>query len=236
MIEIRGLRKRFGAIPALQGIDVLINSGQVTVIAGPNGSGKTTLIKTILGLVKPDSGEIRLNGAILNGDHKYRSVIGYMPQMGHFPENLRASEVLELVKSVRTDSPSGDNGLLRSLRLDGEMSKKVSALSGGTRQKLNAVVAFLFQPRILILDEPTGGLDPTSGGILKQEILRAKDADRTIVLTTHIMSEIEELADRVVYLVEGRILFSGPKADLLQRTSESTVESAFARLADGGDK
>jgi len=234
MIEIKDLRKQFGPIPALQGIDVKMNSGQVTVIAGPNGSGKTTLIKTILGLVKPDSGEIRLNGAILNGDHQYRSAIGYMPQVGHFPENLRGLEVLELVTSVRADSPIGDNRLLQSLKLGGEMSKKVSALSGGTRQKLSAVVAFLFNPGILILDEPTGGLDPTSGAILKQEILRARKADSTVVLTTHIMSEIEELADRIVFLCEGRVLFTGSKPELLQRTGESTIEAAFGRLADGG--
>ncbi len=234
MIEIKDLRKRFGPIPALRGIDVLMNSGQVTVIAGPNGSGKTTLIKSILGLVKPDSGTIRLNGAILNGDHEYRSAIGYMPQVGHFPENLRASEILELVTSVRTDSPAGDNKLLQSLKLSGEMSKKVNALSGGTRQKLSAVVAFLFQPRILILDEPTGGLDPTSGGILKQAILKAKEADSTVVLTTHIMSEIEELADRIVFLCEGRVLFTGSKPELFERTGESTIEAAFGRLTDGG--
>jgi Cu-processing system ATP-binding protein len=183
MIEIRDLHKRFGPIPALRGIDVQMSPGQVTVIAGPNGSGKTTLIKTILGLVKPDSGTIRLNGATLNGGHQYRREIGYMPQVGHFPENLRASEVLELVTSVRTESPTGDNRLLQSLKLESEMSKKISALSGGTRQKLSAVVAFLFEPGILILDEPTGGLDPTSGGILKQAILQAKEADNTVVLT-----------------------------------------------------
>jgi len=234
MIEIKDLHKRFGPIHALRGVNVQMNSGQVTVIAGPNGSGKTTLIKAILGLVKPNSGRIRLNGAILNGQYQYRSEIGYMPQEGHFPENLRASEVLELVTSVRTDSPARDSRLIQSLKLESEMSKKVRTLSGGTRQKLSAVVAFLFQPRILILDEPTGGLDPTSGGILKQEILQAREADGTVVLSTHIMTEIEELADQIVFLCEGHILFAGSKVELLQRTGEATIEAAFGRLTYGG--
>ncbi len=233
MIEIKDLSKRFGPIQALCGVDVHMAAGEVTVIAGPNGSGKTTLIKSILGLVKPDSGSIQLNGVTLNGHHAYRSQVGYMPQVGHFPENLRASEVIQLVSSVRTDSPTTDDQLLQSLKLDGELSKKVGTLSGGTRQKLSAVVAFLFQPRILILDEPTGGLDPTSGRILKEKMIRAKTSGGTIVLSTHIMNEIEELADQIVFLFEGRVLFSGSKAELLKHTGETVVEAAFGRLANG---
>ncbi len=236
MIEVKDLCKRYGKVQALRGIGARMGPGQITVVAGPNGSGKTTLIKSILGLVKPDSGSICLNGSILNGHHEYRSQIGYMPQVGNFPDNLKVSEVLELVASVRSGTQEKDVHLIDSLCLAGEMSKKVVNLSGGTRQKVSAVVAFLFRPQILILDEPTGGLDPTSGSILKKEILQAREQQKTVILTTHIMSEIAELADRIIFLCEGRVLFEGTVAELFRQTGESQLEEAFEHLTERGQE
>jgi len=138
MIVADRLTKRFGKTCALNGVSLRMQRGKITAVAGPNGSGKTTLIKTILGMVKPSGGSIMLNGTELNGQCAYRSEIGYMPQLGHFPENLKVVEVLKLIGSLRGGNDWLDNKLLIQFELDRELNKKVSSLSGGTRQKLNA--------------------------------------------------------------------------------------------------
>ena len=248
MLEITGLTKRFGAHAVLGGVDLALRPGRVTAIVGPNGAGKTTLIKSVLGLTRPDGGEIRLDGvAVRAGDDAYRARIGYMPQVARFPENLSARELIAMIADLRgmgavrgladgaADAPGApddllDVELLDRFALQPHLGKPLRALSGGTRQKVNAVLAFLFRPALLILDEPTAGLDPVSSGILKDKVLAERAAGRTFILTSHIMSELEELADDVVFLVEGRVRFAGPAEELLRRTRQTRLERAIARL------
>ena len=230
MIRIDSLQKRFGAITALDDVTLNIEPGAITAIAGPNGSGKTTLIKSILGLVKPDAGRIEIGGELMNGHPSYRRRIGYMPQTGHFPENLKISEVLQLVQSIREEPADPRSGLLEEFGLKSEMSKRIRTLSGGTRQKLGATIAFLFPGDILILDEPTAGLDPVASGVLKRAILRRRDNGTTVILTTHIISEIESLAENVVFLCDGKLKYAGTRTALTDQTGESDLESSFAIL------
>ncbi|MFQ5584284.1 MAG: ABC transporter ATP-binding protein [Calditrichia bacterium] len=175
MIEISGLKKRFGKLEVLKGIDLEIEGRKVNAIVGPNAAGKTTLIKSILGLVKPDSGSIFVKGQKLNGIWDYKKYIGYMPQIARFPENLTASEVIRLLTDLRENSAKTDIELLKSFGLEKEIEKALRTLSGGTRQKVSAVIAFMFHPDILILDEPTAGLDPISSSILKDKIIKEKN-------------------------------------------------------------
>ena len=233
MISVSKLSKRYGSVDALREIDLELRAGVITAIAGPNGSGKSTLLKSILGLVKPDSGSIAIAGAALNGQPEYRRHIGYMPQKGQFPANLRISEVIGLVKSVREDIPVTDEYLLTELGLHQELPKRIRTLSGGTRQKLNALIAFLFNPQLYILDEPTASLDPIASGILKAAIRQKRDEGRSIILSSHIPSEIEDLADDVVFLCEGKVVYSGSKQNLLAKAQTSSVEKAFAGLMQG---
>ena len=235
MITITGLQKRFGKLAVLRGIDLNIAPGKVTAIVGPNGSGKTTLIKTLLGLVRPDSGTISLAGVSLNGDPSYREMIGYMPQAGKFPENLTVSEVLRLVKDVRRHSGPLDEALFEQFQLAESLNKPIRTLSGGTRQKLSATIAFLFRPEILILDEPTAGLDPVASAQLKDKICRERDGGRTVILTSHIMSEIEALSDILVYLQDGKVFYNGTLAAMIHSSGETRLERAIARLMEGGD-
>jgi Cu-processing system ATP-binding protein len=229
VIRIEGIHKRFGALEVLRGVDVELAPGRVTAVIGPNGSGKTTLIKMLLGLVKPDRGRISWDGLALNGDSGYRARVGYMPQIVRFPDNLSGGELLDMVTDLRRGQPA-DTELLDAFGLGPELAKPCRSLSGGTRQKLNAALAFRFDPELLILDEPTAGLDPVASRVLKARVRLERDRGRTILLTSHIMSELEDLADDVVFLLEGRIRYAGSLDDIKVRTGESDLEGAIARL------
>jgi Cu-processing system ATP-binding protein len=234
MITIRSLRKKFGAVEVLNGIDAYISSGRVTGIVGPNAAGKTTLIKCILGLTRPDTGYIEVGGVRVNGDESYRRKIGYMPQIARFPSNLTVAELLAMLKDLRPDVTQVDDDLVRQFGLGLEITKKLSNLSGGTKQKINAIAAFMFNPAILFLDEPTAGLDPRSSSILKDKILAERLAGNTIVITSHVMTELEELSDDLIFISEGKVRFSGSVRQIKDLTRQTNLERAVAELMDGG--
>ncbi|KAF0150341.1 MAG: Copper-transport ATP-binding protein NosF [Ignavibacteria bacterium] len=233
MIKAIQLSKRYCTLDALKSIDVEISHNSLTYIVGPNGSGKTTFIKSVLELVKPSSGSIYIDNIKLNGDHAYRYKIGYMPQIASFPENLTVKEVINLLKEIRGNYNSLDEELIPKLNLVNEYDKPIRTLSGGTKQKLNAVIAFLFNPEILILDEPSAGLDPVSSSLLKDKIVKEKANGKTVLFTSHIMSELEELAENIIFLLEGAVCFSGKKEELIAVTEERNLERAIAKLMMG---
>lgn len=235
MIEIRALEKRFGALEVLRGLDLRIARGRVTAIVGPNAAGKTTLIKSILGLTRPDAGAILVDGhdIIGNGD-AYRARIGYMPQAPRLPEHLTGAEVLALLRDLRGAPATLDESLIDAFDLERELNKPLRTLSGGTRQKVNAVAAFLFKPELLILDEPTAGLDPIASGVLKDRIRDARSAGATFIVTSHIMSELEELADDVAFLADGRVRFAGAVRALIRETQQHNLERAVAQMLTRG--
>lgn len=230
MIRLSGLRKRFGQLDVLQGVDATFSTGRVTALVGPNAAGKTTLIKTILGLTRPDSGSISVNGGVVNGDVSYRRRIGYMPQIARFPGNLTAAELLSMLEKLRPDTPDPDRSLIETFSLEPELGKQLRNLSGGTKQKLNAVAAFLFYPDVLILDEPTAGLDPRASTALKDRILADRNLGRTFIITSHVMAELEEVADDVIFLSDGQVRFSGSLGDLKRTTRQINLERAIAEL------
>jgi len=229
MIRVSKLSKRFGRLQVLDALDLEIPRGRTVAVLGPNGAGKTTLVKCILGLVIPDSGTITVGGERLNGSPEYRRAIGYMPQIARYPENLTAREIIRMITDLRGNPEAVDETLLADLKVEGELDKPFRTLSGGNRQKVSAVLAFRFNPDLLFLDEPTAGLDPVSSSLLKDRILKEKALGRTIVLTSHVMSEVQELADTVVYLLEGRIHFQESVPALLGSTGEKNLERAIAR-------
>jgi Cu-processing system ATP-binding protein len=230
MIRIRNLRKQFGQAVVLRGVDLDVEPGRVTAILGPNGAGKTTLIKACLGLVQPDAGEISIDGVMLNGQAEYRRSIGYMPQIPRYPENLTVSEIFSMIRDLRGVAGPVDPDFIAGFGLSEQVGKQFRALSGGNRQRVSAAIAFMFDPQLLFLDEPTAGLDPIASSTLKDRIAREKRNGRTIVLTSHIMSEIEELADVVIYMRDGAIDFERSVSDLMVGTGEATLERAIARM------
>ena len=227
---VRGLTKSYGRHQVLHGIDLEIARGAVTAIIGPNGAGKTTLNKALLGLVRPDGGTIYFDGVDTRGEITHRARIGYMPQAARFPENFSARDVLTLLRDLRGTQQSRDETMVTAFALDAFLDHPVRALSGGQRQRLNAAAAFLFSPELLLLDEPTAGVDPVASGIFKDKIRQVRQDGRAVVITSHILSELEELADTIVFLLDGRVRWSGPLASLLDSTQASSLERAIARL------
>lgn len=232
MISIQKLRKDFDARTVLNELDLEIPAGQATGIVGPNGSGKTTTIKALLGLVKPTSGNILIDGKSIEGEWEYRSKIGYMPQIARYPENMTIGELFQFIKSMRDSDTNRDRELLEYFDLDNEIDKRMHALSGGMRQKVGAILAMMFDPEILIFDEPTAGLDPKSSVQFKKLVHEEKAKGKTVLLTSHIMSEIEELTDHLIFMVEGNIRYNGSMRELMERQQEQRLEGAVAKMME----
>ena len=234
IIAARGVRKRYGSLPVLTGVDLDIPRGLVTAIVGPNASGKTTFNKIVLGLVRPDAGELTFDGHRVNGDARYRTRIGYMPQLARYPANLRGEDLVRMLADLRGSPTDRDEELFADLALGADVLRQpLRTLSGGMRQRINAALAFLFRPELLILDEPTAGLDPISSSALKDKILRVRGSGRTVLITSHVLSELEELADNVVFLLDGAVRFQGVPAALRRETSQPTLERAIAHVMRG---
>ena len=233
MIKLVDLEKSFKKLEVLKGVSFEIQQGAITAIIGPNGSGKSTIIKSILGLVKPDKGAIFVKGEKINGGSDYKKAIGYMPQSARFPENLKLIELIAMIKDLRHNPAGTDEELFDLFSLKNELDKPLRTLSGGTRQKVNAYIAFLFGPDILILDEPTAGLDPISSSFLKDKIIQEKEKGKTIILTSHIMSELEELSEKIVFLLDGKICFDGSTEELKAGTGEHKLERSIAHIMKG---
>ena len=230
MIVIQELHKSFGKNAVLEGIDLKIDQPGIYAILGPNGSGKTTLIKTILGMVIPDSGKVEVIGKNVRKDWKYRAELNYLPQIANFPGNLKVSELLRMIKDLR-GAASSEELLIEKFDLQPFLDKKLSSLSGGTRQKVNIVIAFMFSSQLMILDEPSTGLDPNALLVLKELLQEEKSKGKTILLTTHIMQFVEEMADDIIYLLEGNIYFKGSIDQLIKTTKQEDFQHAIALIS-----
>jgi Cu-processing system ATP-binding protein len=205
MIEINGLKKSYGKFSVLKDLNLCFDKSSVTVLMGPNGSGKTTLLKCILGLVIPEKGVISVNGIDIRNNYLYREYIGYMPQTAFYPENLKVKEVISIIKNIRGNENAVDFELVEQFNIESYINKSISSLSQGMKQRLSASLAFMFDSPIIILDEPTAGLDPHSSDFLKEKIIKEKTKGKLIILTTHIKSDAEELADRFIFMLDGKI-------------------------------
>ena len=229
MIEVKDLYKTFGKVEVLKGLDLSIKKGGIFAVLGPNGSGKTTLIKSILGMVIPNKGAIEINNKSVIKRHLYRNDIDYLPQIANFPSNLTVNELIKMIKNLRSKS-TYDSELIKVFRLESFLDKKLGNLSGGTRQKVNLVLAFMFDSELVILDEPTTGLDPISLIQLKEIINKEKEKGKTILITSHIMSFVEEVADEIVFLLDGKIYFKGTIKKLKEDTDQKNLEQAIATI------
>lgn len=229
MIQIADLHKRFGRNEVLKGVDLNIPEGGIYAVLGPNGSGKTTLIKCVLGLAIPDQGSIRVGDRPVKNQWKYREEINYLPQIANFPGNIRVMELIKMIKDLR-QKPADEGTLIALFGLEPFLNKKLATLSGGTRQKVNLVLTFMFDSPLIVLDEPTSGLDPASMITLKKLIQKERQAGKTFLITTHIMQFVEEVADQVVYLLEGKVYYTGKLSGLLEKTGQEDLEHAIAAI------
>jgi Cu-processing system ATP-binding protein len=232
MIIATNVSKKFGKMKALNNVSMTCSKGECIALIGPNGSGKTTVIKSILGMVVPDSGFITFNDKNILHDWMYREYIGYMPQIGRYPDNMSIGQVLGMMKDIRKKNKNiqFDEELINTFHLDELMDKRMRTLSGGTRQKVSASLAFLFSPEVLILDEPTAGLDPVASEILKEKIIREKKKGKLILITSHILSELDDLVTQVIYMQEGKLMFHKSLEDLRKDTGEEKLSKAIANF------
>ncbi len=229
MIQIQNLHKKFGKLTVLDGLDLKIEKGGIFAILGPNGSGKTTLIKCLLGMVIPNKGKIEFQGKSTLKKWSYRNELNYLPQIANFPANLTLIELINMVKNLRPKQ-ANEQELIDLFGLNPFLQKKLGTLSGGTKQKVNLVLTFMFDSDLIILDEPTTGLDPIALIYLKDLIKKEREKGKTILITTHIMSVVDELADEIVFLLEGKIYFKGSIDTLKKQTNQNSLEHAIANL------
>jgi Cu-processing system ATP-binding protein len=231
MIIANNINKNFGKLKALDNVSITCNKGECIALIGPNGSGKTTFIKSVLGMVVCDSGFITFNGKNILHNWQYRSNIGYMPQVGRYPDNMSIGQLLNMMKDIRKDNITGlDEELIGKFGLNKILDKRMRTLSGGTRQKVSASLAFLFDPAVLILDEPTAGLDPVAAEILKEKIIAEKAKGKLVLITSHILSELDDLITQVIYMQEGKLVFQKTIRELRLDTGEEKLSKAIATV------
>ena len=229
MVEFKDIHKSFGKNHVLKGIDSTIKTGETTAILGPNGSGKTTLIKILLGMNHADKGDILVDETSIKNDWSYRKNIDYLPQIANFPGNIKVKEIFAMIKDLRNQK-TRDQELIDYFSLEPYLNIKLSNLSGGFKQKVNLVLSLMFDSPFIILDEPTSGLDPVSMIKLKKLLKEEQDKGKTILITSHIMSFVEEISDRISFILDGKVYFDGNIEELKSTTGETDFEYAIANL------
>ena len=237
MIEIKNLSKKFQKFKALNDINIQFSQGHSVALIGPNGCGKTTMIKCILGLNVVEEGDIIVNGESVKDHYQYRENIGYMPQIGRYPENMTIEETIRMIKDTRKNKTAVlDTELLEAFELEKIYDKKMRTLSGGTTQKVSAVLAFMFDPNIIILDEPTAGLDPLASEILKNKIIKEKNKGKLIIITSHLLSELDDIISEIVFMNEGKVIVHQSVADLQSETNTTKISEGIISILIGMKK
>lgn len=234
MIEVSDLQKSFSGRQVLYGVDLVAKAGKVTALVGPNSCGKSTFLKCLLGLVIPNSGRISFNRQLVTEDPGYRARVGYLAQTVDFPESLTGIEILDLLEKLRAVQAPRRSSLIESLSLEQLLRKPFGHLSGGAKQKLGAVCALMFDPDYILLDEPTASLDPVTAFAFRKLVTAEAKSGKTVLLVSHNMSEIQSLAHEIVFLLEGRVHFSGDLLSFLN--GASLVEEALVAHLMKADK
>ncbi|MBK8517882.1 MAG: ABC transporter ATP-binding protein [Saprospiraceae bacterium] len=236
MIQLIDISKSFGKTEALRDVSINLEAGKCIGLIGPNACGKTTMIKNILSMVVPSKGKILFDGQDIQGDVLYKKRIGYMPQIGRYPENMSVIQVINMIRDIRKFTGTEDEELFYAFGLDKISDKKMRTLSGGTTQKVSATLAFIFDPPVLILDEPTAGLDPLASELLRDKIIREREKGKLIIITSHLLSELDDLLTDIIFMQEASVLFYKTMPALFEETGEDRVSKAISKLLKSGVK
>jgi ABC-2 type transport system ATP-binding protein len=233
-VRAQGLEKRYGSTPALAGVDLALEQGELVGLLGPNGAGKSTLVKILCGLVRPSAGSALVCGAPA-GSRPARSALGYLAELFRFPGWSRADEVLDLhQRLVRSrGGPSERAELLELVGLADAAQRRVETMSKGMQQRLGLAQALVGAPRVLLLDEPTSALDPVGRRTVRQLLEELRRREVTVLLNSHLLSEVELVCDRVVILDRGLVVASGAPEELTRpRGVEIETAAGVRRYAD----
>jgi ABC-2 type transport system ATP-binding protein len=214
-LAVRGLAKRYGAVHALKGVDLDIGEGELVGLLGPNGAGKSSLVKIAVGLVRPSAGEVRVMGSRA-GTRAARSALGYLAELFRFPGWYTADEVLELHQRLAGSSGGAAERkrLLELVALADAANRRVEGMSKGMQQRLGLAQALVGDPRVLLLDEPTSALDPVGRRTVRLLLEDLRGRGVTVLLNSHLLSEVELVCDRVAILLGGELVASGTPHEL----------------------
>jgi ABC-2 type transport system ATP-binding protein len=237
IVDVTGLRKSYGGTTVLDGIDLAVPEGSVLALLGPNGAGKTTTVRVLATLTRPDAGEVRVAGHdVVREPRRVREVLGLTGQFSAVDDEQTGREnvvmVARLTGAGRAGARTAADGLLERFDLAGAADRRVTTYSGGMRRRLDLAMSLVARPRLLLLDEPTTGLDPASRAVLWDAIAGLVRGGTTILLTTQYLEEADRLADRVVLLHEGRVAAAGTADELKAQVGGDRVELEFASAAD----
>jgi len=241
-LEMHSVKKNFGTIRAVNDLALTVGQGTVHGLLGPNGSGKSTTMKMILGLLRPDAGNIKVYGMDVASDPlKIKSMIGYIPESPRLYEFLTGVEYLDFVADVHSLSPELKKEriteFLNALELEGRENEMISGYSQGMKQKITIIGALLHRPKLLIMDEPLAGLDPRSARIVKDLIQKLSAEAVTTIFSTHVLEIAEAMCDRITILYQGNVLAEGTVPELREKAEMpgSSLEDLFLKLTGSGD-
>lgn len=239
LIEVRDLWKTYDGKPAVSGLSMTVTKGEIHGLIGLNGAGKTTTIKCIVGLLRPDAGEIRINGKDISEDVSYKSLIGYLPENPSLPDYLTVREFLLFIGRLkglyRLKAESEAEDKLSLFGLNEFSDQLIYGLSKGMRQRLAIAAAVMSSPMILILDEPFSGLDPEAQRVTKQLMRDVASNGGAVLISTHILDAAERFCNRVTIIHRGKTLINGTIDELklsVGLSSEASLEEAFIRIVN----
>ncbi|HVM57694.1 MAG TPA: ABC transporter ATP-binding protein [Gaiellaceae bacterium] len=236
-LAVRGLAKRFGSVEALKGVDLEVGEGELVGLLGPNGAGKSTLVKIAVGLVRPTAGSAQVAGAPA-GSHAARASLGYLAELFRFPGWYTADEVLDLHQRL-----AGSHGgaaerkrLLELVALAEASDRRVDGMSKGMQQRLGVAQALVGEPRVLLLDEPTSALDPVGRRTVRLLLEQLRDRGVSVLLNSHLLSEIELVCDRVAILLGGEVVAAGTPHELSKPRGVELETDEGVRRVDGATR
>ncbi len=234
MIEIKRLRKSYGKIEAVKDVDFKVEGNQIFCLLGSNGAGKTTIIKILTGLLESTSGSALIDGKKVSEDVDSKKRFGYMPEQPHLYDRLTGREFLQIMGTLKQVDESTLKEKIEEfseeLELDERMHSEMGAYSKGMKQKILFINAIIHDPPNLILDEPTVGLDPRYSQYMKKKISEFSRDDKTVLMTTHITSVAEDIADTVGIIDNGRLVVTGSPSELMDKTGTDSLEEVFVEV------
>jgi len=240
VIEISNLKKSCGTLKAVDDVSFRIDEGEIFGLLGPNGAGKTTTVKMMTGMLRPDSGTIRMNGFdALVDSLKVKAALGYVPESGALYENLTGREHLEMVCNLHhlplEKIDSQVERLLEAIELKNSADKRIAGYSKGMKQRLLLAGAIIHNPRVLILDEPMSGLDANVQSVILRLIREFAADHRIVIFCSHILEIVERLCDRLMIIHQGRKLIEGAPGEITSQTGAGSLNAAFNRLTSATD-
>ena len=223
LVKCTGLVREFNSVRALDGVDLTLTPGKIVGLLGPNGSGKTTLLKILNGLLQPTAGEVLINGQ--KPGRSSKEIISYLPDRGYFPDWMQVGDMIDMFADFYLDFDQAKAAeMCRTLRLERE--QRIKTLSKGTKEKMQLMLVMSRRAKLYLLDEPIAGVDPAAREFIMQTILTNYTEEGTVLISTHLLSDIERVLDEAVFLQQGRIVLHEAVDSIRERTGES-VDALF---------